>query len=109
MVEVVLRTMTSVMLDGLPVLADTGPTLMQQLIFGGAPGVLWGLLYSTAIAAVVFLPMVSLIAMFGIWWERNVPAKHWDLECMPREAMCLSMRRTRLERWRAPPKTMNVS
>lgn len=47
-------------------------TLFERLIFKGVPAPWLALLYSVAIVALVFLPFVSLFAMFGIWWERKV-------------------------------------
>jgi len=56
-------------------LADSAPTLLQRLLsdrlgLTPSPGV--NALVSLALIAVVFLPVVSLVAMFSIWWERKV-------------------------------------
>jgi NADH-quinone oxidoreductase subunit H len=53
------------------ILADA-PTLLEGILFGRAPGPLLLVVYDLAIVAVVFLPAVSLVAMFSIWWERKV-------------------------------------
>src|SRR5688572_11835901 len=53
-------------------LGDAPPTLLQQLVFGEAPGLLVTVIYSFVLVATVFLGGVSLIAMFSIWWERKV-------------------------------------
>jgi NADH-quinone oxidoreductase subunit H len=55
-----------------PILCDAAPSLVENLIFGGKPGMLFEVIYDLAIVAMVFLPAVSLIAMFCIWWERKV-------------------------------------
>src|SRR5688572_5215693 len=47
-------------------------TLFQQLVFGENPGLLITTAYSFAIVATVFAGLVSVIAMFCIWWERKV-------------------------------------
>src|SRR5688500_8051478 len=47
-------------------------TLFQQLVFGDYPGLLITTAYSFAIVATVFAGLVSVIAMFCIWWERKV-------------------------------------
>ncbi len=58
-----------------PVLANG---LVESLIFNrllGWPGpvpLLWRLVYSLAVIAAVFIGMISVIAMFCIWWERKV-------------------------------------
>lgn len=53
-------------------LAVEAPTLMQRVLFGGEAGIFAGLLWSAALILLVFLPFVSLFAMFCIWWERKV-------------------------------------
>src|SRR5688500_20379965 len=53
-------------------LGDAPPTLLQQLVFGETPGLLVTVIYSFLLVATVFLGVVSLIAMFSIWWERKV-------------------------------------
>src|SRR4051794_744768 len=53
-------------------LAQTSPTLFQQLVFDRDPGLLITTLYSFVIVATVFAGLVSVIAMFCIWWERKV-------------------------------------
>src|SRR4029078_3711889 len=56
----------------MPILADSTPTLFQQLVFGEDPGLVVRLLYSVIICATVFAGLVSVVAMFCIWWERKV-------------------------------------
>jgi NADH-quinone oxidoreductase subunit H len=53
-------------------LAQAEPTVMEQVLFGGAASPFQYILYSVAIIAMVFLPLAMLIAMFSIWWERKV-------------------------------------
>jgi NADH-quinone oxidoreductase subunit H len=53
-------------------LADNSPFFFQQLILGDDPSVVLRILYSFTIIATVFAGLVSLIAMFSIWWERKV-------------------------------------
>ena len=53
-------------------LAEATPTLLERVIFDGQPGPLATVFYDVIIVLVVFLPMVSLVAMFSIWWERKV-------------------------------------
>jgi NADH-quinone oxidoreductase subunit H len=60
------------MLLSMSPLAQARPTLVQDLIFGGVPGTLPRLIYSTVIVGVVFISTAMLIAMFSIWWERKV-------------------------------------
>ena len=60
------------MLLSMSPLAQARPTLVQDLIFGGVPGTLAGLIYSTVVIGVVFISTAMLIAMFSIWWERKV-------------------------------------
>lgn len=47
-------------------------SVFQQFFFGGAPRLWVEVVYSLALAAVVFIPAVSLVAMIGIWAERKV-------------------------------------
>jgi NADH-quinone oxidoreductase subunit H len=62
--------------------ADSLPanlSLMERIVFNQIlgiehPGLILICIYSFAIAAGVFLPIVSLEAMFCIWWERKVAA-----------------------------------
>src|SRR5205085_7771831 len=42
------------------------------LVFGRDPGLLVTTIYSFVIVATVFAGLVSVIAMFCIWWERKV-------------------------------------
>jgi NADH-quinone oxidoreductase subunit H len=59
----------------LSMLADASSPLFQRTIFEalGVPETAAGVaIYSFAIVAMVFLPLVSVIAMFCIWWERKV-------------------------------------
>jgi NADH-quinone oxidoreductase subunit H len=60
----------------LPILADTsGPFSIQTVIFdalGLEKNALTTTIYSFTIIATVFAGVVSLIAMFCIWWERKV-------------------------------------
>src|SRR5436190_4226066 len=56
-------------------LADASRTFMERVIFGDEPkpiDPLLSIVYSLAIVAVVFLPVVMLVAMIAIWWERKV-------------------------------------
>src|SRR5437868_10949440 len=53
-------------------LAQASPTLFQQLVFDRDPGLLVTTIYSFVIVATVFAGLVSVIAMFCIWWERKV-------------------------------------
>lgn len=41
-------------------------------VLGIEPTLLMRVIYSLLLIAVVFLPLVSVIAMFSIWWERKV-------------------------------------
>jgi NADH-quinone oxidoreductase subunit H len=50
------------------------PTLFERFFFGQTPPLWAGLLYSFALIAVIYIPMVSMIAMIGIWAERKVAA-----------------------------------
>jgi NADH-quinone oxidoreductase subunit H len=50
------------------------PTLFQQVVFGDRPGALITVAYSFLICATVFAGIVSVVAMFCIWWERKVAA-----------------------------------
>src|SRR5437016_4674794 len=43
-----------------------------HLIFGDEPSIAAKLVFDLAVVAMVFLPIVSLVAMFCIWWERKV-------------------------------------
>src|SRR4051812_19414831 len=57
------------------IVAEPSGPLVQRFIFGKLgvePGPLTTLVYSVVIVATVFAGMVSLIAMFSIWWERKV-------------------------------------
>jgi NADH-quinone oxidoreductase subunit H len=63
------------LLSLLSMIAQAPPTLMEGLIFGEKPSPLVTALYGLAIVAVVFLPLVSLIAMIGIWAERKVAGR----------------------------------
>jgi len=59
----------------MPILAQQqapAATLFQQLVFGDYPGLLITTIYSFVICATVFGGLVSVIAMFCIWWERKV-------------------------------------
>jgi NADH-quinone oxidoreductase subunit H len=51
-------------------LALPGP--VETLIFDGRPSLLVEIIFSLLIVAMVFLPLVSVVAMFCIWWERKV-------------------------------------
>src|SRR5438477_1667835 len=56
-------------------LADASRTFMERVIFGDEPkpiDPLLSIVYSLAIVAVVFLPVVMLVAMIAIWAERKV-------------------------------------
>jgi NADH-quinone oxidoreductase subunit H len=59
----------------MPILAQQqtpSATLFQQLVFGENPGLLITTFYSFVIVATVFAGIVSVVAMFCIWWERKV-------------------------------------
>src|SRR4051795_12534844 len=73
---------------GIPILAETSPItspgvsptdvspiLVERLILGDNPGFLWHVIYDLAIVAMVFLPLISLIAMISIWAERRVAGR----------------------------------
>jgi NADH-quinone oxidoreductase subunit H len=53
-------------------LADALPTIFQELVFGQKPGTIATAVYGFIIVATVYTGVVSLIAMFCIWWERKV-------------------------------------
>src|SRR3982751_6429119 len=46
--------------------------LFMPLVFGDNPSVFNEIIFEVAVVAVVFLPLVSVVAMFCIWWERKV-------------------------------------
>jgi NADH-quinone oxidoreductase subunit H len=46
--------------------------MLTRLLLGPAPSPLLLAIWSIALVAFVFLPAVTLIAMFSIWWERKV-------------------------------------
>jgi len=48
------------------------PTLLQRMLFGGVPSMLMTVAYSLGLILVIFLPLVSILAMFCIWAERKV-------------------------------------
>src|SRR5206468_2548760 len=59
----------------MPILAQSSPPLVQSLVFDalGVPiNALTTAIYDVVICAAVFLPIISLVAMFCIWWERKV-------------------------------------
>jgi NADH-quinone oxidoreductase subunit H len=56
-------------------LPQTSPILIQTLLFGPKPAILWTVVYGIALAAAVFLPAVSAVAMIGIWAERRVAGR----------------------------------
>jgi NADH-quinone oxidoreductase subunit H len=58
-----------------PILGATPPILIQQLLLGDDPGMLWIAVYGIIIVAVVFLPAISVIAMISIWAERRVAGR----------------------------------
>jgi len=43
-----------------------------HLVFGDEPSIVQKVIFDLAVVAMVFLPLVSLVAMFCIWWERKV-------------------------------------
>src|SRR5438034_3622419 len=43
-----------------------------HLIFGDDPTIVEKVIFDLGVVAMVFLPVVSLVAMFCIWWERKV-------------------------------------
>jgi NADH-quinone oxidoreductase subunit H len=58
-----------------PILAQSNPPLVQSFIFEelGLPlNALTTAIYDLALVAMIFLPMISVVAMFCIWWERKV-------------------------------------
>src|SRR5215204_3104513 len=59
----------------MPIMAQSSPPLVQSLIFeelGFPINALTTALYSAALVAGPFLILISLVAMFCIWWERKV-------------------------------------
>ncbi len=48
------------------------PTLFERFFFGQTPPLWLGVLYSLVLVAAVYIPLVSLVAMIGIWAERKV-------------------------------------
>jgi NADH-quinone oxidoreductase subunit H len=57
------------------ILADISSPLFQRLILGEHPPIWLQMAYSLGIIAAVFLPAVSVVAMFSIWWERKVAGR----------------------------------
>jgi NADH-quinone oxidoreductase subunit H len=51
---------------------DISVGLFQHLLFGPAPTLIEQMGFDLALVAAVFLPLISALAMFGIWWERKV-------------------------------------
>src|SRR5438445_1121037 len=51
-------------------------TFFEKVLLPGDPGtpvdMATVIIYSVAIVAVAFLPFISVVAMFSIWWERKV-------------------------------------
>src|SRR5438128_9486502 len=51
-------------------------TFVEEVMLPGDPGTpvdtATVIIYSVAIVAVAFLPFISVVAMFSIWWERKV-------------------------------------
>ncbi len=64
------------------ILSQMPSTLMEKIVFRSdvAPGPMMTVLYDLAIILAVFLPMVSLVAMFAIWGERKVAGR---MQCRP--------------------------
>src|SRR3954449_4706622 len=59
----------------MPILAQSAPPLVQSLIFdqlGIEITPLTTAIYDVILCGGVFLPIISLVAMFCIWWERKV-------------------------------------
>jgi NADH-quinone oxidoreductase subunit H len=54
---------------------QTSPILIQTLLLGPKPAILWTAIYGVVLAAAVFVPAVSAIAMIGIWAERRVAGR----------------------------------
>jgi NADH-quinone oxidoreductase subunit H len=54
------------------ILSDTSQFLFQKLILGESPPMWQVIVFDLVIIAVCFAGLVSLIAMFCIWWERKV-------------------------------------
>src|SRR4051812_30782562 len=46
--------------------------LFERLIFGEDPSLAVRIVFSVFLCAAVFLPLISVVAMFCIWWERKV-------------------------------------
>ena len=59
----------------MPIMAQSSPPLVQSLIFEelGVPiNPLTTAVYSAVLVAGPFLVLISVVAMFCIWWERKV-------------------------------------
>src|SRR4051794_19887766 len=52
--------------------AQGSPAIFMSRIFGENPPVFSEIIFDVAVVAMVFLPLVSVVAMFCIWWERKV-------------------------------------
>src|SRR5690348_15070363 len=63
------------MCHGFPILAEQSPILFQKLILGDDVGVVATVIYDVAIIAMIFLPLISVIAMISIWAERRVAGR----------------------------------
>jgi NADH-quinone oxidoreductase subunit H len=63
------------MCHGFPILAEQSPILFQKLILGDDAGVVATVIYDVAIIAMIFLPLISVIAMISIWAERRVAGR----------------------------------
>jgi NADH-quinone oxidoreductase subunit H len=63
------------MLQVMPILAESSAPLVQSLLFDGLgieKSALTTAVWDFVLCAGVFLPIISLVAMFCIWWERKV-------------------------------------
>src|SRR5437773_1233796 len=69
------RPIRRAMSFGIPILAATSPILIEKLILGENPSIVLHIIYSLAVVAVVFLPLISLIAMISIWAERRIAGR----------------------------------
>lgn len=70
------RTHLDAMQFWTPILAGVSSNFSMESLFFGAMGVQSTLIsrvvYSLLLIAAVFLPLISAVAMFSIWWERKV-------------------------------------